>query len=82
VAFNTPVTYNGQKYPEWALIVGWFAALASMLCIPIGVVHTLAKSRGTLYQVCILEITCSGYSASTILGKNLSCGQIMCFISH
>lgn len=50
VAFNSPVTYNGLKYPQWALIVGWFAALASMICIPIGVVHTLAKSRGTLHQ--------------------------------
>jgi hypothetical protein len=79
VAFNTPVTYNGLKYPEWALIVGWFAALTSMLCIPIGAVHTLAKSRGTLHQVCIFKITCSACSASTIHGKILPYVQIVCF---
>jgi solute carrier family 6 amino acid transporter-like protein 5/7/9/14 len=71
VAFNSPVTYNGVKYPEWALVVGWFAALASMICIPIGIIYTLAKSRGTLYQVRILEI--SFCSASSVYKKVVPC---------
>lgn len=57
VAFNSPVTYNGQRYPDWAHALGWIAALTSMICIPIGIIHTLSVSRGTLYQVCIPEIT-------------------------
>ncbi|XP_021918197.1 sodium- and chloride-dependent glycine transporter 1-like isoform X2 [Zootermopsis nevadensis] len=50
VAFNSPVTYNGKRYPEWAHALGWIAALASMICIPIGIILMLAISRGTLYQ--------------------------------
>jgi uncharacterized membrane protein (DUF2068 family) len=56
VAFNSPVTYNGQKYPDWAIVMGWFAALSSMICIPIGIIHTLVTTHGTLYQVSIPEI--------------------------
>ncbi|XP_069698614.1 sodium- and chloride-dependent glycine transporter 1 isoform X2 [Periplaneta americana] len=50
VAFNTPVTYNGKSYPDWALALGWFSAIISMLCIPMGVVVMTARSRGSLYQ--------------------------------
>jgi hypothetical protein len=61
VVFNSPVTYNGKRYPDWANALGWIAALASMICIPIGIIHRLAVSHGTLCQVCIFEITSITY---------------------
>jgi hypothetical protein len=45
--------YNGKTYPDWAIAVGWFSALSSMICIPIGIIYTLKKSQGTLYEVSI-----------------------------
>ncbi|GFG29024.1 hypothetical protein Cfor_02059 [Coptotermes formosanus] len=53
IAFNSPVMYNGKTYPDWAIAMGWFSALSSMICIPIGIIYTLTKSQGTLYEVSI-----------------------------
>ncbi|PSN53224.1 Sodium- and chloride-dependent glycine transporter 1 [Blattella germanica] len=50
IAFNTPVTYNTQAYPYWAIIVGWFSAVLSMIWIPICIIYRLAKSKGTFLQ--------------------------------
>jgi hypothetical protein len=33
--------------------VGWFSALISMICIPIGVIYTIKQSKGTLIEVSI-----------------------------
>lgn len=40
-------------YPDWAIAVGWFSAMSSMICIPIGVIYTLKQSQGALYEVSI-----------------------------
>lgn len=40
-------------YPDWAIAVGWFSSLISMICIPIGIIYTLKQSKGTLYEVSI-----------------------------
>ncbi|MBN3304276.1 INE protein, partial [Amia calva] len=38
-------------YPAWAEGVGWFISLISIIWIPLGAVHTLSYSKGTLMQV-------------------------------
>ncbi|XP_053672297.1 sodium- and chloride-dependent glycine transporter 1 [Anopheles nili] len=47
IAYNTEVSYNGQKYPRWAIAVGWASCLSSMLCIPAFIIYKLACSEGS-----------------------------------
>ena len=43
---------SGYSYPPWAEGLGWVIALASVLCIPAGSVHAVAKAKGeSLLQV-------------------------------
>lgn len=35
LAFNAGVQYAGRAYPMWALVCGWWTAIASLLCIPL-----------------------------------------------
>lgn len=52
-AFNwyqyEPVTYGSYVYPAWAQIMGWLIGLCSIVSIPLGAVHTLAKSPGQTF---------------------------------
>ncbi|KAJ9580326.1 hypothetical protein L9F63_004019, partial [Diploptera punctata] len=50
IAFNTTVTYNRKAYPYWALIVGWFTAVLSMMWIPIYIIYKLLQSKGTFSE--------------------------------
>ncbi|XP_065054317.1 sodium- and chloride-dependent GABA transporter 1-like [Rhopilema esculentum] len=45
VSYNT--TY---KYPAWAEILGWFLAVASMICIPLGFIAALLGGKGPLQE--------------------------------
>uniref|UniRef100_A0A8C8ZIB0 Transporter n=1 Tax=Prolemur simus TaxID=1328070 RepID=A0A8C8ZIB0_PROSS len=42
-----PLTYNkSYVYPTWAIGLGWFLALSSMLCIPLVIVVRLYQTEG------------------------------------
>lgn len=45
------VDYNGYVYPPWAEALGWCFAMVSIVCIPIGAIHALVTSKGTLKEV-------------------------------
>ncbi|KAI1892384.1 hypothetical protein AGOR_G00132810 [Albula goreensis] len=46
-----PLTYNKvYQYPDWAIGLGWFLALASMICIPMVVVIKIIQSDGPLIE--------------------------------
>lgn len=46
-----PARYEDYVFPPWAQGVGWVIALASIIWIPLGVVHTLWVLPGSLMQV-------------------------------
>lgn len=54
IVYNTEVTYNGVRYPRWAIILGWASCFASMICIPGYAIYELARTRGTITEVCKL----------------------------
>ncbi|XP_067684920.1 sodium- and chloride-dependent GABA transporter ine-like [Haliotis asinina] len=41
-----PLSIAGYEYPLWAQVLGWFLALISMVCIPLGMVHAIYKAKG------------------------------------
>ena len=48
----TPFSVAGYEYPTWALVLGWFIAILSIVCIPAGAVHAIATAEGkSLWQV-------------------------------
>lgn len=47
-----PLTYNKvYEYPDWAIGLGWFLALSSMICIPMVMVIKILQSEGPLIEV-------------------------------
>jgi hypothetical protein len=47
-----PLTYNRTyQYPQWAIGLGLFMAIASMICIPLYFIVKLACASGTLRMV-------------------------------
>ncbi|XP_064197800.1 sodium- and chloride-dependent glycine transporter 1 isoform X2 [Anguilla rostrata] len=44
-----PITYNDYIYPNWSLIIGFFMALSSVICIPIFALYQIANSEGTTF---------------------------------
>uniref|UniRef100_A0A8C6U9Q5 Transporter n=1 Tax=Neogobius melanostomus TaxID=47308 RepID=A0A8C6U9Q5_9GOBI len=47
-----PLTYNKiYEYPDWAIGLGWFLALTSMICIPLVMVIKILQSNGSLIEV-------------------------------
>lgn len=47
-----PLTYNKvYEYPDWAIGLGWFLALTSMICIPMVMVIKILQSEGPLIEV-------------------------------
>uniref|UniRef100_A0A3Q1BKN5 Transporter n=2 Tax=Amphiprion ocellaris TaxID=80972 RepID=A0A3Q1BKN5_AMPOC len=52
-----PARYEQYVFPSWAQGVGWCIALASIIWIPLGAIHTLWLLPGTLLQKLKLSIT-------------------------
>uniref|UniRef100_A0A8C4NI48 Uncharacterized protein n=1 Tax=Eptatretus burgeri TaxID=7764 RepID=A0A8C4NI48_EPTBU len=46
-----PVHYGGYTYPSWAVVLGWLITIFCIIWIPLGIIHTLATSSGTPWQV-------------------------------
>ncbi|XP_078278940.1 sodium- and chloride-dependent GABA transporter ine [Rhinoraja longicauda] len=45
-----PVRYGSYKYPAWAQSLGWVIALASLVWIPSGALHTLLTLKGPFLE--------------------------------
>ena len=45
------MTYGDYVYPAWCQGLGWCVALLSIMCMPIGAIHTLATSKGSMKDV-------------------------------
>ncbi|CAM9346399.1 unnamed protein product, partial [Lampetra planeri] len=43
----TPVRYGTYKYPVWSEWLGWGISLASIICIPLGAIHEMYRSKGS-----------------------------------
>uniref|UniRef100_A0A8C5GRS5 Transporter n=1 Tax=Gouania willdenowi TaxID=441366 RepID=A0A8C5GRS5_GOUWI len=52
-----PARYGDYVFPPWAQGVGWVIALASIVWIPLGAIHTLWVLPGSLMQKLKLSIT-------------------------
>ncbi|XP_061596093.1 sodium- and chloride-dependent GABA transporter ine [Cololabis saira] len=52
-----PARYEDYVFPPWAQGVGWVIALASIIWIPLGAIHTLLVLPGSLTQKLKLSIT-------------------------
>ncbi|XP_029956327.1 sodium- and chloride-dependent GABA transporter ine [Salarias fasciatus] len=53
----TPARYGNYVFPQWAQGVGWVIALASIIWIPLGAIHTLWVLPGSLMEKLKLSIT-------------------------
>ncbi|XP_071502065.1 sodium- and chloride-dependent GABA transporter ine-like [Diadema antillarum] len=45
-----PVSYGDYEYPKWCQGLGWCVALLSIIWLPIGAIHTLLTSEGSLKE--------------------------------
>lgn len=53
-----PLKYNNvYTYPDWGYGIGWFMALSSMVCIPLGMIWKIWKTPGTFSEVHTLGST-------------------------
>ncbi|XP_015239167.1 PREDICTED: sodium- and chloride-dependent GABA transporter ine-like [Cyprinodon variegatus] len=52
-----PARYGNYVFPPWAQGVGWIIALASIIWIPLGAIHTLWVLPGSLTEKLKLSIT-------------------------
>jgi solute carrier family 6 amino acid transporter-like protein 5/7/9/14 len=56
--FYSAASYNGEKYPLWAEIIGWMTSLLSVLCVPgFAIYQTFChpKAKGSIWErICIL----------------------------
>ncbi|XP_049599566.1 sodium- and chloride-dependent GABA transporter ine [Syngnathus scovelli] len=52
-----PARYEAYVFPPWAQGVGWVIAMASMIWIPLGTIHTLWVLPGSFVQKLKLSIT-------------------------
>uniref|UniRef100_A0A8C9Z3H6 Transporter n=1 Tax=Sander lucioperca TaxID=283035 RepID=A0A8C9Z3H6_SANLU len=47
-----PLKYNNvYTYPDWGYGIGWFMAMSSMVCIPVGMIWMIWKTPGTFSEV-------------------------------
>uniref|UniRef100_A0A3Q1CBJ3 Transporter n=1 Tax=Amphiprion ocellaris TaxID=80972 RepID=A0A3Q1CBJ3_AMPOC len=47
-----PLKYNNvYTYPDWGYGIGWFMAMSSMVCIPLGIIWMIWKTPGTFAEV-------------------------------
>ena len=54
VTFYSPAKYNGNGYPTWAEVIGWFSAFASIIAIPVTAIYQILKhprAKGTIFEV-------------------------------
>uniref|UniRef100_A0A8C1DRP9 Transporter n=1 Tax=Cyprinus carpio carpio TaxID=630221 RepID=A0A8C1DRP9_CYPCA len=52
----TPARYGkSYTYPFWAEVVGWFISLVSIIWIPLGALHELWTTEGSMLQVCTVH---------------------------
>lgn len=54
-----PARYEDYVFPPWAQGVGWVIALASIIWIPLGAIHTLWVLPGSFKQVTSIYFTFS-----------------------
>lgn len=46
-----PLKYNNTYvYPDWGYGIGWFMAMSSMVCIPLGIIVKIWKTEGTFSE--------------------------------
>ncbi|KAG7250935.1 hypothetical protein CRUP_002437, partial [Coryphaenoides rupestris] len=46
-----PLKYNNvYTYPDWGYGIGWFMAMSSMVCIPVGMIWMIWKTPGTFSE--------------------------------
>uniref|UniRef100_A0A8C6L4U3 Transporter n=1 Tax=Nothobranchius furzeri TaxID=105023 RepID=A0A8C6L4U3_NOTFU len=46
-----PLKYNNvYTYPDWGYGIGWFMAMSSMVCIPLGIIWMIWKTPGTFSE--------------------------------
>ncbi|XP_061197519.1 sodium- and chloride-dependent GABA transporter ine-like [Saccostrea echinata] len=41
-----PFQLDDYQYPIWATVLGWFIAALSVLCVPIGMIHSIYQAKG------------------------------------
>uniref|UniRef100_A0A8C9YU44 Transporter n=1 Tax=Sander lucioperca TaxID=283035 RepID=A0A8C9YU44_SANLU len=51
-----PLKYNNvYTYPDWGYGIGWFMAMSSMVCIPVGMIWMIWKTPGTFSEYFISQ---------------------------
>ncbi|XP_004521781.1 sodium- and chloride-dependent glycine transporter 1 [Ceratitis capitata] len=50
IIFNRDITYNGIRYPGWAIALGWLSCCISIACIPSHMLYTLMRGKGSLME--------------------------------
>uniref|UniRef100_A0A4W3KC56 Transporter n=1 Tax=Callorhinchus milii TaxID=7868 RepID=A0A4W3KC56_CALMI len=77
-----PARYGSYVYPDWGQGLGWIIALASLIWIPIGAVHTLFQLKGPFLQVRSSPFLASPLTATChlFLGVLIDLSQEMYFI--
>lgn len=60
-----PARYENYIFPPWAQGVGWVIALASIIWIPLGTIHTLWVLPGSLMQVRYIVYYLADYAEDT-----------------
>ncbi|XP_030384133.1 sodium- and chloride-dependent glycine transporter 1 [Scaptodrosophila lebanonensis] len=50
IIFIRTITYNGQSYPHWAIIVGWCSCASSIIWIPLYIFYILIRKRETMWE--------------------------------
>ncbi|XP_032591879.1 sodium- and chloride-dependent glycine transporter 1 isoform X2 [Drosophila grimshawi] len=48
IIFMRTITYNDVKYPYWAVLLGWFSFVSSVMFIPIYVFYIMIRKRETM----------------------------------
>lgn len=62
-----PARYENYVFPPWAQGVGWVIAMASIIWIPVGTIHTLWVLPGSLMQVMCIHhfLVCPLFACNT-----------------
>ncbi|CAG5132302.1 unnamed protein product, partial [Candidula unifasciata] len=47
---SPPPSYGDYVYPYWSLTIGWFLVCISISCIPVFIVLTFVRTKGTLKE--------------------------------
>ncbi|KAL1021563.1 hypothetical protein UPYG_G00014850 [Umbra pygmaea] len=73
-----PLTYNKvYEYPDWSIGMGWFLALASMICIPMVMVIKILQSDGPLIErIKAVAAPIKGGASSRPAEYSLKCSEL------